>query len=75
MTARVSHDLLPRPKPPEPLLQIQRTELSPEMKARLKKEYYSLGGAPNTKMGANWFLNIGLFIAGLAILSWLTGAI
>lgn len=33
-----------RPQPP-------RDTMSPEMKARLRKEYYGLGGAPNQSMG------------------------
>jgi hypothetical protein len=49
--------------------------MSPEMKARLKREYYGLGGSPNTKMGGNYFLYIILGIAFLAVLSALTGAI
>ncbi|KAL4430170.1 hypothetical protein ABPG77_004952 [Micractinium sp. CCAP 211/92] len=56
--------------PPPP-----RDTMSPEMKARLRKEYYGLGGAPNQKMGNNYFLIIILVISALAVASKLTGAI
>ncbi|KAI7839357.1 hypothetical protein COHA_006882 [Chlorella ohadii] len=52
-----------------------RDTMSPEMKARLRKEYYGLGGAPNQKMGSNYFLWIILGISLLAVLSKLTGAL
>ncbi|KAL4434140.1 hypothetical protein ABPG75_000581 [Micractinium tetrahymenae] len=56
--------------PPPP-----RDTMSPEMKARLRQEYYGLGGAPNQKMGNNYFLIIILVISALAVASKLTGAI
>lgn len=56
------------PEPP-------RRELSPEMKARLKQEYYGLGGSPNRPMGGNYFLYIIVGVTFLAVASWLTGAI
>jgi hypothetical protein len=49
--------------------------MSDAYKARLRQEYLSLGGSPNTAMGANWFLYIILFISGLAVLTWATGSI
>ena len=57
------------------LKQPQRAPLSKEMRNRMRDEYVGLGGAENVAMSTNWFLYIGLFIAALAILSWLTGAI
>ena len=57
------------------LKQPTRTPLSKEMRNRMRDEYVGLGGTENVAMGANWFLYIGLFIAALAILSRLTGAI
>lgn len=41
--------------PPIPL-QPPRDTMSPEMKARLRQEYYGLGGSPNKAMGGNYFL-------------------
>lgn len=49
--------------------------MSDEYKKKLRQEYLSLGGSPNTAMGSNYFLWIGGVIAFLAVLSWLTGAI
>ncbi|EFN57572.1 hypothetical protein CHLNCDRAFT_143228 [Chlorella variabilis] len=49
--------------------------MSPEMKERLRREYYGLGGSPNKAMGSNYFLYIILGISLLAVLSKLTGAI
>ena len=57
-----------RPLPP-------RSEMSDEYKKKLRDEYLSLGGSPNTAMGSNYFLWIGVVIGTLAVLSWLTGAI
>ncbi|KAL6776320.1 hypothetical protein ACKKBG_A20670 [Auxenochlorella protothecoides x Auxenochlorella symbiontica] len=54
---------------------VPKVTVSPAMAERMKKEYYSLGGSPNRKLGANWFLWISLAVAGLAILSALTGAL
>ena len=42
---------------------------------KLRQEYLGLGGAANSKMGSNWFLNISLFIAFLAVFVKLTGTI
>ncbi|KAL4519434.1 hypothetical protein Ndes2526B_g01971 [Nannochloris sp. 'desiccata'] len=50
-----------------------RREMSAAQKAKLRAEYLSLGGSPNTKMGSNWFLIISGIIAGLAITSALLG--
>jgi hypothetical protein len=52
-----------------------RSEMSDEYKKKLRQEYLSLGGSPNTAMGSNYFLWIGVVIGTLAVLSWLTGAI
>lgn len=51
------------------ILQPPRKELSNEMKAKLRNEYYGLGGSPNTTMGGNYFLYIILAISILAIMS------
>jgi L-ascorbate peroxidase len=50
-------------------MQPPRKELSDEMKAKLRNEYYGLGGSPNTTMGGNYFLYIILAISILAIMS------
>jgi hypothetical protein len=62
-------DELPAPQDPP------RSQMSPEMKKKLRDEYVGLGGAPNKPLAQNWFLWIILGISGLAVLSWLTGAI
>jgi hypothetical protein len=46
-----------------------------EYQKRLRDEYLALGGSPDTAMGGNYFLYIILIVAGLAVLTWLTGAI
>jgi hypothetical protein len=46
-----------------------------EYQKRLRDEYLSLGGSPDTAMGGNYFLYIIVIIAVLAVLSKLTGAI
>merc|ERR1712012_710412 len=53
---------------------VKKEEMSAAMRERLRREYYSLGGAPNKAM-TNWFLYIILFISFLAISASLTGAI
>ena len=50
-----------------------RTEMSDEYKKKLRAEYLSFGGSPNTKMGSNYFLWIIVGISSLAVLTWLTG--
>ena len=52
-----------------------RTEMSDAYKKKLRDEYLSLGGSPNTAMGSNYFLWIIVAISVLAVLSWLTGSI
>jgi L-ascorbate peroxidase len=52
-----------------------RTEMSDAYKKKLRDEYVSFGGSPNTAMGSNYFLWIILGISVLAVLSWLTGSI
>ena len=49
--------------------------MSDAYKKKLREEYLSLGGSPNTAMVSNYFLWIGVVIGTLAVLSWLTGAI
>mmetsp|Transcript_15988 Transcript_15988/g.34552 ORF Transcript_15988/g.34552 Transcript_15988/m.34552 type:complete len:133 (-) Transcript_15988:313-711(-) len=60
--------------------QVKRTQkpksnLSKEMKERLRQEYVGFGGSENTAMSNNYFLWIIVVIGSLAILSALTGAI
>ena len=50
-------------------------EMSDAYKKKLRDEYVSFGGSPNTAMGSNYFLWIILGISVLAVLSWLTGSI
>ncbi len=52
-----------------------RTEMSDAYKAKLRKEYLSLGGSPNTAMGGNYFLYIIILVAVLAVITKLSGAI
>lgn len=49
--------------------------MSDAYKKKLRDEYLSLGGSPNTAMGSNYFLWIIVAISVLAVLSWLTGSI
>lgn len=56
---------------PEPVVQ----KFSPEYQKRLRDEYLSLGGSPETAMGGNYFLYIIVIVSVLAVLSKLTGAI
>lgn len=70
---------IPPPQPPktayvDELPPVKKEEMSAAMRERLRREYYSLGGAPNKAM-TNWFLYIILFISFLAISASLTGAI
>lgn len=44
-------------------------ELSEEMKNKIKAEYLAIGGSPDKPLGSNYFLNIILGIAFLALLS------
>jgi L-ascorbate peroxidase len=48
-------------------------ELSSSMKKRLRAEYEAIGGAPDKPLKSNYFLNIIIVIAGLAILTFLLG--
>ncbi|CAK0753678.1 hypothetical protein CVIRNUC_002238 [Coccomyxa viridis] len=52
-----------------------KDDMSPEYKAKLRNEYLSLGGSPNTPMGSNYFLWIIIVISVLAVLSWALGYI
>ena len=65
-----THTLPPLPISPPP-----RTEMSDAYKAKLRKEYLSLGGSPNTAMGGNYFLYIIILVAVLAVITKLSGAI
>eukprot|EP00877_Chromochloris_zofingiensis_P007579 jgi/Chrzof1/3074/Cz12g10220.t1 len=58
-----------------PAMAKPKDNMSKEMKARLRKEYVGLGGAENAAMSGNYFVWISVFVAVLAILSKLTGAI
>mmetsp|Transcript_46714 Transcript_46714/g.119200 ORF Transcript_46714/g.119200 Transcript_46714/m.119200 type:complete len:128 (+) Transcript_46714:111-494(+) len=44
-----------------------RSSMSEEQKAKLRAEYYGLGGSPNKPMGSNYFFNIILVISLLAV--------
>ena len=57
---------LPSRPPARALPQPPRDTMSPEMKERLRREYYGLGGSPNKPMSGNYFLNIILVISLLA---------
>lgn len=46
-----------------------KKELSDAMKAKIRAEYLGLGGSPNQPLKTNYFLNIMIVIAVLAILS------
>jgi len=52
-----------------------KSNLSPEMKKKLRQEYTGWGGAENKPMQNNYFLVVILVIAGLAVASHLIGAI
>jgi len=52
-----------------------KPQMSEAQREKLRQEYLGLGGAANSKMGSNWFLNISLFIAFLAVFVKLTGTI
>jgi L-ascorbate peroxidase len=44
-------------------------ELSEAMKAKMRAEYLALGGSPNKPLQSNYFLNIIIFVAVLAVLA------
>jgi len=50
----------------------KKDNMSPEMKEKLRREYYSIGGAPD-KAASNIPLQIILVVAGLAVLCAATG--
>ncbi|CAL8462546.1 g2079 [Coccomyxa elongata] len=52
-----------------------KDDMSPEFKKKLRDEYLSLGGSPNTAMGSNYFLWIIVIVSVLAVLSWALGYI
>lgn len=56
--------------PPTP-----RSEVSPEMKKKLRDEYLGFGGSPNQPLANNWFLYIILGITFLVALTYITGAV
>ena len=60
--------------PAEPAAYV-KPQMSAEQREKLRQEYLGLGGSANTKMGQNWFVNISLFIALLAIFVKITGTI
>ncbi|KAF3337743.1 putative L-ascorbate peroxidase 6 [Carex littledalei] len=49
-------------------------DLSNTMKQKLRAEYEAIGGSPNKPLKSNYFLNIIIVIAGLAILTSLLGS-
>ena len=60
--------------PAEPAAYV-KPQMSAEQREKLRQEYLGLGGDANTKMGQNWFVNISLFIALVAIFVKITGTI
>ncbi|KAF6152822.1 hypothetical protein GIB67_004651 [Kingdonia uniflora] len=50
-----------------------KRELSEEMKKKIRAEYQAVGGSPDKPLTSNYFLNIIIFIAVLAILTSLLG--
>ncbi|KAL6765872.1 hypothetical protein V8C86DRAFT_2450883 [Haematococcus lacustris] len=53
----------------------RKSNLSKEMKAKLRKEYVGMGGAENTAMPNNNFLLVIIVVSVLAVASKLIGAI
>jgi len=51
-----------------------RKEMSKAQQDKLRKEYLSFGGGPNTAMGANYYLYIIVIISALAVAAKLSGA-
>ncbi|KAJ8450299.1 hypothetical protein Cgig2_004756 [Carnegiea gigantea] len=49
-------------------------ELSDAMKQKIRAEYEALGGSPDKPLPTNYFLNIMIVIAVLAVLTYLTGS-
>lgn len=43
------------------------------MKQKIRAEYEAIGGSPDKPLQSNYFLNIMIFIAGLALLTSLLG--
>ena len=54
------------------LIELQR-ELSEVMKQKIRAEYEAVGGSPDKPLQSNYFLNIIIVIAVLAILTSLLG--
>eukprot|EP00271_Cylindrocystis_brebissonii_P011406 TRINITY_DN288_c0_g1_i1.p1 TRINITY_DN288_c0_g1~~TRINITY_DN288_c0_g1_i1.p1 ORF type:complete len:420 (+),score=99.44 TRINITY_DN288_c0_g1_i1:61-1320(+) len=52
-----------------------KSELSAEMKEKMRKEYLAFGGSPNQPLQSNYFLNIIIAISVLVILTKLVGGI
>eukprot|EP00270_Netrium_digitus_P014214 TRINITY_DN47_c0_g1_i2.p1 TRINITY_DN47_c0_g1~~TRINITY_DN47_c0_g1_i2.p1 ORF type:complete len:446 (+),score=80.95 TRINITY_DN47_c0_g1_i2:77-1339(+) len=70
--------ILPVPTQPKRFVAAEYSsekELSEQMKRKIRAEYLAVGGSPTQALGSNYFLNIIIAIAILAILSKLTGAI
>eukprot|EP01018_Ginkgo_biloba_P019251 Gb_14035 [translate_table: standard] len=51
----------------------EKSELSEAMKKKIRAEYLAFGGSPNKPLQSNYFLNIIIFVAVLAILAALFG--
>ncbi|BBN20236.1 L-ascorbate peroxidase [Marchantia polymorpha subsp. ruderalis] len=47
----------------------RQSELSDSMKAKMRAEYLAVGGSPDRPLGSNYFLNIIIVIAVLAVLA------
>lgn len=54
------------------LFELQK-ELSDAMRKKIRAEYEAVGGSPDKALKSNYFLNIIIVIAALAILTYLFG--
>lgn len=54
------------------LFELQK-ELSDAMRKKIRVEYEAVGGSPDKALKSNYFLNIIIVIAALAILTYLFG--
>ncbi|KAJ3675227.1 hypothetical protein LUZ60_004269 [Juncus effusus] len=63
----------PKPEPFKADNYSSKRELSDSMKEKMRREYEAIGGSPNKPLKSNYFLNIIIVIAVLAILTSLLG--
>lgn len=50
-----------------------QSELSEDMKRKIRAEYQAIGGSPDKPLSSNYFLNIIIFIAVLVVLTYFLG--